>query len=308
MNAYNDVQNIFGGPARDANASILPAEILLLIDSGYSHTTITPLLNGRPLQSGIRRLDIGGKQMTNHLKTLLSTRSYDMSDETYLTNQIKESCCYISQDFPSDLEKCWKGGLSDRRNLDENSKSITVDYVMPNYNTKTEGFMRPHDPTAAGRLKVLASSKSEQANVTEDILTLRNERFVVPELLFTPSDIGMKAPGIAEAVMQTLSVLPIGLWPGLLSNIVLVGGNANLPGFVIRLQSEIRKLTPAECIVRVAKPADPIIATWRGGANLASNGELLQKLAITKKDYDEYGHAWVAKQFNVRYGIDTKAL
>jgi actin-related protein 6 len=80
---------MFKAPARPRAEPLLPAEIILLIDSGYSHTTVTPLIQGRPLQSAIRRLDIGGKLLTNHLTRLLSLRQYDMRNDTYLVNEIK---------------------------------------------------------------------------------------------------------------------------------------------------------------------------------------------------------------------------
>lgn len=52
------------------------------------------------------RIDIGGKFLTNYLKELLSYRQYDMMGETYVTNDIKERCCYVSTDFKRDMELC----------------------------------------------------------------------------------------------------------------------------------------------------------------------------------------------------------
>ena len=40
------------------------------------------------------------------------------------------------------------------------------------------------------------------------VLTMETERFCVPELLFNPSDIGIKQAGIAEATWQSLQSLP----------------------------------------------------------------------------------------------------
>lgn len=274
----------------------LPAEILLLIDSGYSHTTVTPLFRGRPLHSAIRRLDIGGKFLTNYLKELISIRHYNMMDETHLVNEIKEACCYVSSDFKNDLEKTWKGGLADRRNRDLVADGIVKDYVLPDYNKHTKGFMRDHDPSVAGKMKKLAKGGAVP-DVQEDILTMGNERFVVPELLFSPGDIGLKAPGLADMVMQSLSGLPVGLWPGLLANIVVVGGNARIVGFLERLEKEVRMLAPAECVVRVARPVDPITSTWHGGANLARDEEALKKLSVTRQEYEEHGAGWVARKF-----------
>lgn len=236
--------------------------------------------------------------MTNYLTRLLSLRQYDMRNDTYLVNEIKEATCYVSKDFKGDMEKTWKGPKGDRRPHFATSGGIAKDYILPDYHHRSQGFVRDHDPTAAGKLKVLAAGKSAEA--AEDILTLRNERFTVPELLFNPTDIGLRQSGVAQLVMESLSQVPFGLWPGFLANIIVVGGNANIQGFLLRLEMEIRALAPAECIVRVGKPADPIVSTWQGGATLAKDGDALGKLSVTKQDYEEHGPGWVARKFGAR--------
>ena len=40
----------------------------LVIDSGFSSTTIVPIFNSMPIYNGIKRVDIGGKLLTNFLK------------------------------------------------------------------------------------------------------------------------------------------------------------------------------------------------------------------------------------------------
>lgn len=233
--------------------------------------------------------------MTNYLTRLLSLRQYDMRNETYLVNDIKESCCYIPLDFKADLDRTWKGTIGEKRDSFLTGGGIAKDYVLPDYHNLKKGYIRDHDPGAAARLKRLAAGKPTE--ITEDVLTLRNERFTVPELLFNPLDIGIRQPGLAQLVMQSLSVLPTGLWPGLLANIVVVGGNANIDGFIHRLQGEIMALAPNECIVRVARPSNPIVSTWEGGANLVKNEQAIDQLFVTKQQYDEHGSAWVSRKF-----------
>ncbi|KAI1759807.1 Actin/actin-like protein [Hypoxylon sp. FL1150] len=290
LNSYHDVQGILRTPREPGTVAELPVEILLLIDTGYSHTTITPILQGRPIHPAIRRLDVGGKLLTNYLTRLLSLRHYDMRNETYIVNEMKEAACYISLDFKGDLERTWKGTRGERRETYHGGGGIAKDYVLPDFHTRTKGVVREFDPQQSSKARKLATESNE------DVLTLRNERFTVPELLFHPSDIGIRQPGIADLVMQSLRVLPVGLWPGLLANIVVVGGSSLFSGFVERLQKEIVRLAPDECFVRVARPENPIISTWLGGANLAKH-EHVEKLSVTKQEYEEYGAAWVARKF-----------
>lgn len=268
-----------------------PAELVLLIDTGYSHTTITPLFQGRPIHPAVRRLDVGGKFLTNCLTRVLSLRHYDMRNETHIVNEMKESACYVTRDFKTDLEISWKGTRGERREPYLTGGGIAKDYVLPDFHTRSRGVVRDYDPAQATRARRLAVGEA-----SEDILTLRNERFTIPELLFNPSDIGLRQPGIPESVMQSLRCLPLGLWPGYLANILVVGGNSLFEGFMPRLEEEIRKLAPEECTVRVARAPDPVTSTWSGGANLAKHPHM-QALAVTKAEYEENGSAWLARKF-----------
>ncbi|KAL1954662.1 hypothetical protein VTO42DRAFT_856 [Malbranchea cinnamomea] len=294
LNAWNEVHSLFGDPVTiNSNVSFFPAECLLVVDSGYSHTTVTPVYRGRPLQRGIRRLEIGGKFLTNYLKDLVSIRQYNMLDETYIINEVKETVCYVSNDFAGDMERTWK--IKNREWTNSSADRIVVDYVLPNPNTRRKGFMRPHDSTARRKIGTLAGTSE-----TEDVLVLGNERFTVPELLFNPQDIGMQQPGIPEIIMQSLHVLPTGLHPAFLANVLVVGGNALIPGFLQRLEGDLRQLAPTECVVRVRSPADPIRSTWLGASRMANNSAALQEVAVSQLEYQEYGSAWVAQKFMSR--------
>lgn len=280
-----------------------------MVDSGYSHTTVTPVLRGRPLQSAIRRLDIGGKLLTNYLTRLISLRHFDMRNDTYVVNEMKEAACYVSPDFKGDLEKTWRGTRGERREAYLTGGGIAKDYILPDSHTRFKGVVRDYDPSpasskAAARNKLLAAA-GPAAAASEDVLTLRNERFVVPEILFNPSDIGMRhQPGLADLVMQSLYALPQGLWPGMLANVLVVGGNARFDNFIQRLQTEIMERVPDDCVVRVALPADPVTSTWFGAASFARHHEHVERLAVTKQEYEEYGATWVARKFAAGLGVD----
>lgn len=268
-----------------------PIECLLVVDAGHSHTTVTPLYQGRPFHSAIRRLEIGGKALTNQLKELIS-RTFDVHREDHIVSEIKEDVCYVSQTFNEDLEKVWKGGRYDAR---ERDASIVVDYVLPDYETIKRGIPRPHDPKV--NLRNSALGIGTEGGRREHILTIGNERFVVPELLFSPSDIGMQQQGVCGTILQSLDALPAGLKQAYLANILVTGGTGNLPGFVERLEADLRSLVDSELVVRVAKAADPVKNVWLGGATLARSEESLRNILITKAEYQEHGDAWARKVF-----------
>jgi len=240
LNAYHDVQYLYGALPRETILSALPAECLLVIDSGFSHSTVTPLFNGKPIQQAIRRLDIGGKVLTNYLKELVSIRHYNMLDETHLMNDVKEAICYVSQDFKRDLEGTWKGASTSRKKALNGANELVVEYVLPDYNAHKNGYRRPHDPSLNAKMRKIGSLAGA-GDTIEDYMTLGNERFTVPELLFSPGDVGMKQEGLPATVLQSLSGLPPGLWPAMLANILVVGGNAKFEGFMTRLLVPMRR-------------------------------------------------------------------
>ena len=70
--------------------------------------TVSSALNHAMLHSNIhfRSLDVGGKLLTNQLKELISYRQWNMMDETYIMNDVKECCCFVTSNFGVDLEAC----------------------------------------------------------------------------------------------------------------------------------------------------------------------------------------------------------
>lgn len=234
LNAYHDVQYLFGALPRESDVPAVPAECLLVVDSGFSHSTVTPLMNGKPVQQAIRRLDVGGKFLTNYLKELVSIRHYNMLDETHLMNEVKEAICYVSQDFRRDLESTWKGASNSRKKALNGGRNTAIDYVLPDYNAHKAGYTRPHDPSLTAKMRKMGSLAGT-GDTIEEYMTLENERFTVPELLFNPGDVGMKQDGLPATALQSLSGLPPGLWPAMLANIIVVGGNSKIEGFMERL-------------------------------------------------------------------------
>lgn len=274
----------------------VPLECLLVIDAGHSHTTVTPLYHGRPLHPACRRLEIGGKTLTNYLRELLS-RTMDMHREEWISQEIKEDTCYVaspSSEFTSRLERVWKGGQKDPREIDA---SIVVDYVLPDYEQLKRGFARAHDPSKSAKMRRLGIGGQ-----SEMVLPVGNERFTVPELLFTPSDIGMQQEGIAGTIIQSLDALPKSLWQAFLANIVVVGGTSKISGFVERLEADLRMKIDDDMIVTVASAEDALRNAWLGGARLAQNEDLLNSLIVTRAEYQEHGDAWTRRRFAGKVG------
>ena len=82
----------------------------LVVDTGYSFTHIVPYYRGKIVEKGVKRIDVGGKLLTNYLKEIVSYRQLHVMDETYVMNQVKEDSCYVSQEFLRDMDTSRKKG------------------------------------------------------------------------------------------------------------------------------------------------------------------------------------------------------
>lgn len=237
----------------------------LVIDLGYSFSHIVPFVKGEKVLSAIRRVDIGGKLLTNHLKEVVSYRYLNVMDESYVINQMKEDSCFVSQDFYADMALAQK-------KYPENK--IMREYVLPDCTTVRRGFLQ-----APGTAK-----KDDDYQM----LRLNNERFSIPELFFHPSDVGINQMGIAEATIVAVNACPEETRPHLYANIIVVGGSASFPGLRDRLQKEIRSMAPVFFPVNVEVASDPKTYSWHGAKFLAEDPSF-DKMCITRQNYEEHG-------------------
>ncbi|RDB14700.1 Actin-like protein ARP6 [Hypsizygus marmoreus] len=203
------------------------AECMIVIDSGFSYTHVVPILQGKVIWKAVKRLDVGGKLLTNQLKELVSFRQWNMMDETYIMNDVKESCCYVSTNFKSDLEMC-------RANPKTNP--IVQEYILPDLSTNRKGHIRQPDDIVAE---------------TDQILVMNNERFTVPEPKYFPHLFitGLHQSGLSATIALSISLLPPDLQGMFWANIGLIGGNTKFPGFRSRLMSELQSQAPVDCEV-----------------------------------------------------------
>lgn len=210
-----------------------PPLCAIVVDMGYSFTHIVPFVKGKRVKEAIRRIDIGGKVLTNHLKEIISYRQLNVMDESYVINQVKEDSCFVSQNFYADMENA-------RKRYPENK--IVREYVLPDFTTIKRGYLR--EPNTA----------VDKKEADQQTLRLANERFTIPELLFHPSDVGIHQMGLAEAIIESCNACPEKTLGHLLPNIVIVGGCAMFDGMAERLQKEVRALAPDYLDVAVTLP------------------------------------------------------
>lgn len=187
----------------------------VIVDSGYSFTHAVPIFDRCKINYAVKRLDVGGKILTNYLKELVTYREFNMMGEAHLIDQLKRLLCFVSSDFEFDMSIARQRGESNfvrREFVNINPTTMVLNLrkivsggcvcscqVLPDYRANNYGYVRnpqwkwdaqvdmpPGDQSHAWR-DSRAMQPDADLRGPEQLLSLNNERFTVPELLFNPS-------------------------------------------------------------------------------------------------------------------------
>ncbi|CAH0477606.1 unnamed protein product [Peronospora belbahrii] len=225
----------------------------LVVDSGFSFTHVVPVIDGKVHAPGVRRINVGGKLLTNYLKEIVSFRQWNVMDDTQVINELKETLCYCSMEFKNDLHRYH----TDRQ---ERKHWILPDFV--------------HTFTGRCREDGIVQDDEEQLAEAND------------EVLFNPSDIGIHQAGIAKTIVQAVNACPEELSDAFYANILLVGGNTKFRNFRQRLERDLRSLVPVDFDIGLHEPTDPVLAAWQGCCSLARSDALSERV-VSKKEYED---------------------
>jgi len=128
-----------------------------------------------------------------------------------------------------------------------------------------------------------------------NVITIGNERFRCPEVLFQPSFIGKEAMGVHDTLFQTIMKCDVDIRSDLYKNIVLSGGSTMFEGVADRITKEMVALAPSTMEIKVVAPPERKYSVWIGGSILASLSTF-QQMWISKEEYDESGPAIVHRK------------
>jgi len=127
------------------------------------------------------------------------------------------------------------------------------------------------------------------------VITIGNERFRCPEVLFKPSLIGKESAGIHRTTYDSIMKCDVDIRKDLYGNIVLSGGTTMFTGVSERMSKEIIALAPPSMKIKIVAPPERKYSVWIGGSILSSLSTF-QQMWISKQEYDESGPSIVHRK------------
>eukprot|EP01089_Gocevia_fonbrunei_P009149 TRINITY_DN2112_c0_g1_i1.p1 TRINITY_DN2112_c0_g1~~TRINITY_DN2112_c0_g1_i1.p1 ORF type:complete len:387 (+),score=79.56 TRINITY_DN2112_c0_g1_i1:138-1298(+) len=228
-----------------------------VLDSGDGVTHAVPIYEGFAIPSSIQRIDIAGRDVTDHLSLLLRKSGYNFhtTAEREIVRTIKEKICYVALD-PKKEEELIES--------EKTNKPVQVSYKLPD-----------------GNIIQIGPERFRAAEVLFDPDLIGEEWPGVHETLVNAihrTDIDLRRVLYGNIVLSGGSTKFVGFGNRLLDEVK----NAHN--------------VPKDIKIKISAPPERLYSTWIGGSILASLATFT-KMWVSSEEYEDSGASIVNTKF-----------
>ncbi|TFY78929.1 hypothetical protein EWM64_g5083 [Hericium alpestre] len=228
----------------------------IVLDSGDGVTHAVPVFEGFSMPHAIRRVDVAGRDVTDHLQLLLRKSGHHLhtTAEREIVRTIKEKCCYVALN-PAKEEKDSMGRVEEFR--------------LPDGNTVQLGPERFRAPEILFNPELIGQ---EDAGVHQVVVDSINR-----------VDLDLRKSLFSNIVLSGGSTLCRGNYALFLEKSF---SDMLLEGFGDRLLNEVKKLALKDVKIKIYAPPERKYSTWIGGSILAGLNTF-KKMWVSAEEYQE---------------------
>lgn len=253
----------------------------LIIDSGASHTSVIPILNGFVLYRCYMKSCVGGNFLREECKKLLEKNNIDIIP-TYM---IADKQCVNEKESPKWTRKTKLPIVT------ESWHKYMVKQVIDDF--KHSVLQVSPRPVCDMKNTIAHLGHYEFPNGYHQ--DFGNDCIRIPEIIFNPGPEmehgNMKIVGLKDLVKTCIAKCDLDIQPALYGSCILTGGNTSLKGFGDRLTYDVIKHIPSMMrfkLISSNSMPERRFSAWIGGSILASLRSF-QQMWISREEYFESG-------------------
>lgn len=232
----------------------------LVIDSGATHTSAVPVLDGYVISNAVVKSPVGGDYLGLKAREMLEGLNIDLTPSVLISNKElvrdKEKPKFTKKNLNFQPTNSWLNYMIKKTVQDYQQNVLQVSDF-------------PYDERVAASVPMV---QYEFPNGYHQ--DFGPERFKVAESLFDHALLGANYIAATSAGMCDVDIRP-----ALYSSVVLTGGNSLLQGFAERLNKDLLSRTPSSMRLKMISANGTVerrFGAWVGGSILASIGTFQQ--------------------------------
>lgn len=251
----------------------------LVIDSGATHTSAVPVLDGYVISNAVVKSPLGGDYLILRAREMLESMGIDLTPSALIQTKdvIRE------KDKPKFAKKPLNFTPTNTW-----SSYMTKKTVQDFQQTVLQVYETPYDERVAAAIPSV--HYEFPTGFHQDF---GPERFKLAEGLFDHAMLGAGNIAATSAGMCDVDVRP-----ALYSSVVLTGGNSLVQGFSDRLSRDISSRMPGSMRLKMIAANGTVerrFGAWVGGSILASIGTF-QQMWVSMQEYQESGKVQIDRK------------